>query len=203
MLALHATGFDGLLSLEIFNDRFRAGSARRVAIDGQRSLIVMLDELRRRTGAALPDLPALPPKSLCTGIEFIEFAVDERGAPGLEKTLSGLGFRKAGSHRSKAVTRWRQGDINIVVNADKDGFAHSFNITHGTSVCAMALGVDDARATVDRATALLDPPFQQPVGPGEMDIPAVRGLGGSLLYFIDKKATPAVRGMSISRPLRG
>ncbi len=191
MLALHATGFDGLLSLEIFNDRFRAGSARRVAIDGQRSLIVMLDELRRRTGAALPDLPALPPKSVCTGIEFIEFAVDERGAPGLEKTLSGLGFRKAGSHRSKAVTRWRQGDINIVVNADKDGFAHSFNITHGTSVCAMALGVDDARATVDRATALLDPPFQQPVGPGEMDIPAVRGLGGSLLYFIDKKATPA------------
>ena len=89
------------------------------------------------------------------------------------------------------MTRWRQGDINIVVNADKDGFAHSFNITHGTSVCAMALGVDDARATVDRATALLDPPFQQPVGPGEMDIPAVRGLGGSLLYFIDKKATPA------------
>lgn len=101
--------------------------------------------------------------------------------------MSGLGFQKAGHHRSKAVTRWRQGDINIVVNADKEGFAHSFNITHGTSVCALALRVDDAPGTVDRAITLLDQPFQQPVGPGELNIPAVRGLGGSLLYFVDHK----------------
>lgn len=188
MDALHATGFDGLLSLEIFNDRFRAGSTRSVAVDGQRSLIVMLDELRRRTGAALPDVGALPPKALCSGVEFVEFAVDERSAVGLEHTLSGLGFQKAGLHRSKAVTRWRQGDINIVVNADKEGFAHSFNITHGTAICALALRVDDAPGTVDRAGTLLDQPFQQPVGPGEMNIPAVRGLGGSLLYFVDQKS---------------
>ncbi|MGO4388534.1 bifunctional sugar phosphate isomerase/epimerase/4-hydroxyphenylpyruvate dioxygenase family protein [Microvirga sp. 2YAF29] len=183
MDALHATGFDGLLSLEIFNDRFRAGSARSVAIDGQRSLTVMLDDLRKRSGLA----PLLPPKAECSGIEFIEFAIDERNAVGFEKTLSTLGFQKAGRHRSKAVTRWRQGDINIVVNADKEGFAHSFNITHGTSVCALALRVDDAPKTGDRALALLDQPFQQPVAPGEMNIPAVRGLGGSLLYFVDNK----------------
>jgi 4-hydroxyphenylpyruvate dioxygenase len=188
MDALGATGFDGLLSLEIFNDRFRAGSARSVAIDGQRSLIVMLDELRRRTGAALPDHPLLPPKAMCSGVEFVEFAVDERSAAGFEQTLSGLGFQKAGSHRSKAVTRWRQGDINIVVNADKEGFAHSFNITHGTSVCALAVRVDDAQGAIDRAITLLDQPFQQPVGPGEIDIPSVRGLGGSLLYFVDRKS---------------
>ncbi|MBD2748989.1 sugar phosphate isomerase/epimerase and 4-hydroxyphenylpyruvate domain-containing protein [Microvirga sp. BT688] len=188
MDALHATGFDGLLSLEIFNDRFRAGSTRSVAIDGQRSLIVMLDELRRRTGAALSDVEAIPPKPVCSGVEFVEFAVDERSAVGLEHTLHGLGFQKAGLHRSKAVTRWRQGDINIVVNADKEGFAHSFNITHGTAICALALRVDDAPGTVDRAGTLLDQPFQQPVGPGEMNIPAVRGLGGSLLYFVDQKS---------------
>jgi 4-hydroxyphenylpyruvate dioxygenase len=187
MNALHATGFDGLLSLEIFNDRFRAGSARSVAIDGQRSLIVMLDELRQRSGADTPGLEALPSKAVCSGVEFVEFAVDERSASGFERTLSGLGFRKAGVHRSKAVTRWRQGDINIVVNADKEGFAHSFNITHGTSICALALRVNDAPATVDRAVTLLDQPFQQPAGPGEMNIPAVRGLGGSLLYFVDHK----------------
>ncbi|MCB5176928.1 bifunctional sugar phosphate isomerase/epimerase/4-hydroxyphenylpyruvate dioxygenase family protein [Microvirga lenta] len=187
MLALHATGFDGLLSLEIFNDRFRAGSTRSVAIDGQRSLIVMLDELRQRTGAVFPELQGLPPKADCSGVEFIEFAVDERSAVGLEKSLIGLGFRKAGIHRSKAVTRWRQGDINIVVNADKEGFAHSFNITHGTSVCALALRVNDAPGMLERAVMLLDQPFQQPVGPGEMNIPAVRGLGGSLLYFVDHK----------------
>jgi 4-hydroxyphenylpyruvate dioxygenase len=188
MLALHATGFDGLLSLEIFNDRFRAGSARSVAVDGQRSLIVMLDELRRRTETALPNARDLPPKAVCSGVEFVEFALDERGAVAFERTLSGLGFRKAGLHRSKAVSRWRQGDINIVVNADKEGFAHSFNITHGTSVCALALRVNDAEGTVDRAVTLLDQPFQQPVGSGELDIPAVRGLGGSLLYFVDRKS---------------
>ncbi|MEE1609908.1 bifunctional sugar phosphate isomerase/epimerase/4-hydroxyphenylpyruvate dioxygenase family protein [Microvirga sp. CF3016] len=185
--ALHATGFDGLLSLEIFNDRFRAGSARSVAIDGQRSLLVMLDELRRRTGAAHSDQDALPPKALCSGVEFVEFAVDERGAVEFEKILDGLGFRKAGMHRSKDVTHWRQGDINIVVNADKEGFAHSFNINHGTSVCALALRVDDGPGAVERAITLLDQPFQQPVGPGEMNIPAVRGLGGSILYFVDHK----------------
>lgn len=188
MLALHATGFDGLLSLEIFNDRFRAGSARSVAVDGQRSLLVMLDELRRQTGDAVTGLAPLPPRASCSGIEFIEFAVDERGAAGLEDLLGGLGFRKAGIHRSKAVSRWRQGDVNIVVNADKEGFAHSFNITHGTSVCAMALRVNDAPGTVKRATALLDQPFRQPVESGEMDIPAVRGLGGSLLYFVDRQS---------------
>ncbi|NBJ13837.1 bifunctional sugar phosphate isomerase/epimerase/4-hydroxyphenylpyruvate dioxygenase family protein [Microvirga arsenatis] len=188
MDALGATGFNGLLSLEIFNDRFRAGSARSVAIDGQRSLIVMLDELRRRTGAALPEHSVLPPKATCSGVEFVEFAVDERSAAGFEQILAGLGFQKAGRHRSKSVTHWRQGDINIVVNADKEGFAHSFNITHGTSVCALALRVGDAPGTVDRAVRLLDQPFQQPVGPGELNIPAVRGLGGSLLYFVDHKS---------------
>ncbi|MCB8821110.1 bifunctional sugar phosphate isomerase/epimerase/4-hydroxyphenylpyruvate dioxygenase family protein [Microvirga rosea] len=187
MDALHATGFDGLLSLEIFNDRFRAGSARSVAVDGQRSLIVMLDELHRRAGSVHSNVPALPPKAMCSGIDFVEFAVDERSAIGFEQTLEGLGFRKAGQHRSKAVTRWRQGDINIVLNTDKEGFAHSFNITHGTAVCALALRVEDASKTMDRAVTVLDQPFQQPVGPGEMNIPAVRGLGGSLLYFVDRK----------------
>jgi 4-hydroxyphenylpyruvate dioxygenase len=132
-------------------------------------------------------LPNLPPKAVSSGVEFLEFAVDERSAIGFEGILRGLGFQKAGIHRSKAVVRWRQGDINIVVNADKEGFAHSFNITHGTSVCAMALRVDDAAATIDRAVHLLDQPFRQAVGPGEVDIPAVRGLGGSLLYFVDSK----------------
>jgi 4-hydroxyphenylpyruvate dioxygenase len=85
------------------------------------------------------------------------------------------------------VTRWRQGDINLVVNCDKEGFAHSFNITHGSAVCAVALKVDDAAVTLSRAAELLDLPFRQVVRTGEIDIPAVRGLGGSLLYFIDDK----------------
>jgi 4-hydroxyphenylpyruvate dioxygenase len=78
-----------------------------------------------------------------------------------------------------------QGDINLVVNQDKEGFAHSHYITHGPSVCAIALKVENATATLDRAEKLHDTPFRQKVGPGELEIPAVRGMGGSLLYFLD------------------
>jgi 4-hydroxyphenylpyruvate dioxygenase len=187
MEALHATGFDGLLSLEIFNDQFRAGSARQVAIDGRRSLIYLLDQLRGRTASAPRGLSAMPPRSRCLGTEFIEFAIDDSSLPVFEKLLSGLGFRRAGRHISKSVTRWCQGGINIVTNSENEGFAHSFNITHGTAVCAIGLKVDDAAATLDRGRKLLDQPFEQEVGPGELKIPSVRGLGGSLLYFIDTK----------------
>jgi len=187
MDALQATGFDGLLSLEIFNDSFRAGSARSVAIDGQRSLLLMLDALQRRTGVAVVGLPALPPRAHCRGVDFIEFAMDETAGAKFEAALAALGFAKAGVHKSKAVTRWCQGGINLVVNCEKEGFAHSFNITHGSSVCALALNVDDAAAALARAARLLDQPFRQVVRAGEIYIPAVRGLGGSLLYFIDDK----------------
>jgi 4-hydroxyphenylpyruvate dioxygenase len=83
------------------------------------------------------------------------------------------------------VTRWAQGGVNLVINQEKEGFAHSHYITHGPSVCAIGLKVDSAAATLDRAEKLLDTPFRQKVGPGELEIPAVRGMGGSLLYFLD------------------
>lgn len=178
MIALQQTGYDGLLSLEIFNDQFRAGSARSVAIDGHRSLIWLLDQMG---GSA----PSLPPRALCLGTEFIEFAMDEATEPSFNALMRGLGFARSGIHKSKSVTRWSQGGINLVANTEKEGFAHSYYITHGTAVCALGLRVDDAAATLRRARGLLDQPFQQAVGPGELEIPAVRGVGGSLMYFID------------------
>lgn len=185
MAALETTGYEGLLSLEIFNDQFRAGSARSLAVDGHRSLIYMMDQSRQRTGRASPGVPALPPRSTVLGTEFIEFAIDDTSLKDFEKLLSGIGFTKTGQHVSKAVSRWSQGTINIVLNSETEGFAHSYNITHGTGVCALALRVTDAAATLARAEGLLDSPFRQAVRPGELDIPAVRGLGGSLVYFID------------------
>jgi 4-hydroxyphenylpyruvate dioxygenase len=187
MAALHRTGYDGLLSLEIFNDQFRAGSARSVAIDGHRSLIHLLDQLRERTGQP----PLLPPRARCLGTEFLEFALDDASEPEFAALLRGLGFARTGVHKSKSVTRWSQGGINLVVNTEKEGFAHSYYLTHGTAVCALGLRVDDAAATLRRARGLLDQPFRQAVGPGELDIPAVRGLGGSLIYFTDTASTLA------------
>jgi 4-hydroxyphenylpyruvate dioxygenase len=185
MTAVAATGYQGDLSLEIFNDQFRAGSPREVAVDGQRSIIYLMDQLRSKGGTAPVPTPAMPPRSPCLGVEFIEFAVDDRTAAELSQFLAGLGFRNLARHKSKSVTRWAQGGINLVINQEKEGFAHSHYITHGPSVCAIGLKVASAAATLDRAEKLCDTPFRQKVGPGELEIPAVRGMGGSLLYFLD------------------
>ena len=188
MDALAGTGYDGVLSLEIFNDRFRAGSARSVAVDGHRSLLWLLDATARARNIVPPDRPLLPPAAEVSGVEFIEFAVDETRRPALETLLRALGFACTGRHRSKDVTLWQQGNIRFIVNSDVDGFAHSYYVTHGVSVCALALKVPDAAATLARATALLDVPHRGAIGPGELDIPAIRGLGGSLIYFVDESS---------------
>jgi 4-hydroxyphenylpyruvate dioxygenase len=184
MQALRATGYDGALSLEIFNDQFRAGSPRSVAVDGMRSLLYLMDQMGRK-GDTAPDVPKMPPRATCVGVEFIEFAVDDRTADELERFFAGLGFYKAAQHKSKAVARWTQGAINLVINKEKEGFAHSHYVTHGPSVCAIGLMVGNATEAIDRAERLHDTPFRQKVGPGELEIPAVRGMGGSLLYFLD------------------
>ncbi len=177
--AVQATGYDGYWSLEIFNDQFRAGSARKVAVDGRRSLIALGDRVD------VGDTP-LPPRAHCEGVAFVEFATDEASTEELEATFRALGFRRRGRHRSKDVAVWSQGDINLVVNREREGLAHSFFITHGPAVCAIGLNVDDAHAAAERARALLSTPFRQVVGDGELDIPAIRGVGGSLIYFLDQ-----------------
>src|SRR5262249_13029419 len=154
---------------------------RGVALDGQRSLIYLTDQLWQKGAALAKGTPPPPPRARCHGVEFIEFAADDRAAAELSRLFAGLGFRKVGEHKSKAVTRWSQGSINRVLNSDQEGFAHAHQIPHGPSVCALCLKVDSAASTLDRAEKLRDTPFRQPVGPGELEIPAVRGLGGSLL----------------------
>jgi 4-hydroxyphenylpyruvate dioxygenase len=185
MDALLATGYGGEFLLKIFNDQFRAGSPRRVAVDGHRSLIYLADQLGEKHGKPVLGTAPLPPRSKCLGVEFIEFAVDDKTAEDLAHFFSGLGFQYTGQHKSKAVSRWTQGAINLVINQEKEGFAHSHYIMHGPSVCAIGLKVQSAAAALDRAEKLCDTPFRQKVGPGELEIPAVRGMGGSLLYFLD------------------
>src|SRR5258705_415306 len=97
-----------------------------------------------------------PPRAKCVGTEFLELADDDRAAAGLAKLFAGLGFRKVGEHKSKAVAHWSQGAIHLVLNSDKEGFAHSHQLSHGASVCAICLKVDDATATLDRAEKLRD-----------------------------------------------
>jgi len=178
MGALLDTGYDGWLSLEIFNDQFRTGLPRQVAKDGNRSLIWLTEGFGRSE---------LPPPAHCQGFAFLEFAVDDEAAADLAALFARLGFRLAGRHKSKDVERWVQGGINLVINTEKEGFAHSHQLLHGPSVCAVGLGLDDADAALKRAEGLLADTYRQPVGPGELQVPAVRGPGGSLIYFTDSR----------------
>jgi len=188
MQAVVATGYAGPISLEIFNDQFRGGSTRTVAEDGYRSLVALLDDVRRKEPTPALDLPQMPARAQVKGVSFVEFATRGDEATALETLLQTLGFTPAGRHISKQLSLWTQGDIRIVVNRETTGYASSAYTMHGTTVCDVGLSVDDATAAVARATALGAHPFSQPLGPGELDIPAIRGLSGSVLHFIDDKS---------------
>jgi len=185
MQAVMAAGYTGPCSLEIFNDQFRGASAKTIAQDGYRSLIALMDDVRQSEPSVHIDLPEIPKRVEVQGVSFIEFATRGDEATALENILTSLGFRHSGTHISKALTLWTQGDIRIVINRETSGYASSAYAMHGTTVCDIGLSVDDAIAAVSRATHLGACPFQQPTGPGELDIPAIRGLSGSVLHFID------------------
>lgn len=186
--AIRRIGYDGYWSLEIFNDRFRAGSAHGVALDGYRSLRLMQGGIDRPSAEAA----ALPAKVTPAAVEFIEFAASHEEAETLAGMLRPLGFRPTARHRAKDVTRWQQGAINIVVNCEPEGLAHSFDMVHGASVCAIGIAVDDVSGALARADFLRVPRFEQAVGPDEWPIPSVRAVGGSLLYFVDSATRAAM-----------
>jgi 4-hydroxyphenylpyruvate dioxygenase len=118
------------------------------------------------------------------GFEFVEFTGPDM--PYLEALFAKLGFKPVAHHRSKAVALWRQGDVNFILNAEPDSFAQAFQRVHGPSACAMAFRVADAAKAFERAIMLGAKPVAGKVGPMELNIPAIEGIGGSLLYFVDR-----------------
>ncbi len=195
--AIRRIGYQGYWSLEIFNDRFRAGSASGVALDGYRSLRLLEGGIEHPASTAA----ALPPRARPSAIEFIEFAASHEEAEALGAMLRPLGFRPTARHRSKDVTRWTQGDLNLVVNCEPEGLAHSFDVVHGASVCAIGLALDDVPGTLARADAMRIPRFEQALAPDEWPIPSVRGVGGSLLYFVDAASREAMWAHEFPHPL--
>lgn len=191
LAAVLRTGYVGPISLEIFNDDFRGAAPRPTAIDGMRSLLFVEEEARgvlsRATGGKPMKRVELfdpPPPPVFKGVYFLEFAVEDTSERTLAGWLQKLGFRRAGSHRTKDVVFYRQGDVNIVLNAERDSFAHAFYSMHGPSICAIALEVADELETLSRAESFLCKRFTGRVGPNERTIPAVTALDGSLIYFV-------------------
>jgi 4-hydroxyphenylpyruvate dioxygenase len=186
--AVLASGYRGPLSLEIFNDDFRAAPARLTARDGLRSLILAESEARGASstpGAGSgPVAGVLPPPSTYAGFEFLEFAVDDDTGGALSARLVALGFRRAGHHRSKAVDLYRQGEINLVVNREPHSAAAELFELHGPSVCAMAWRVDDPGRAMARACQLRVPEWRERIGEGERRIQALRAPDGMLIYLV-------------------
>ncbi|WP_421880933.1 4-hydroxyphenylpyruvate dioxygenase [Methylibium sp.] len=118
------------------------------------------------------------------GFEFIEYAAPDPAAMGA--LFERMGFRAIAKHRHKQVTLYRQGEINFIVNAEPDSFAQRFARLHGPSICAIAFRVRDAKAASERAVKLGAWGYAGHAGPGELNIPALKGVGDSLIYLVDR-----------------
>ena len=118
------------------------------------------------------------------GFEFVEYTAPDPQLLGA--LFEQLGFVAVARHRSKDVLLYRQGAINFVVNREPDSFAQSFARVHGPSACAFAIRVKDAARAYTRALGLGAKPFHGKVGPMELSIPAIQGIGGSLIYLVDR-----------------
>ena len=177
MRAVLASGYTGPLSLEVFNDDFRCrpGAFRRA----RRVALADPDRGRgdRRRG------PARRPRAGRRGVPGVRGGRSERGG-NWRAFCRRWASTTPGRHRSKSVDLYRQGGVNLVLNAEQDSAAAEHFQLHGASVCAMAIRVDDAARTLARARALLCPDWQEPIGAGERRIPAVRAPDGTLIYLV-------------------
>ena len=118
------------------------------------------------------------------GFEFVEYTAPD---PEQLRTLfARMGFPVTARHRSKNVTLHRQGDVNFLINAEPGSFGQRFAQQHGPSACAMAFRVRDAAQAFRRAVELGATPVASPVGPMELSIPAIEGIGGSVVYLVDR-----------------
>jgi len=118
------------------------------------------------------------------GFEFVEYAAPDPAALG--QVFETLGFKAIARHRHKNVTLYRQGGINFIINAEPDSFAQRFARLHGPSICAIAFRVNDAAAAYKRALELGAWGFDTQSGPMELKSPAIKGIGDSLIYLVDR-----------------
>jgi 4-hydroxyphenylpyruvate dioxygenase len=176
--ALHSTGYEGLYSLEIFNDEFRSAPSARIARDGYRSLLLLREQIHKNL---------FPSRPKASGIVFVEFACSPSEMNALEQFIGGyLGFQKIGQHKSKSVYLYRQGQTHFILNSESESYASAFHLNHGVSVCAIAISVDNVGLATDRAVMLKYTVISQGRhGMGELQFVAVQAPDESLIYLVD------------------
>ena len=150
------------------------------------------------TGAEVPSAentasaaPALWENPMGTdGFEFVEYTAPDVAA--LEQVFGSMGFSRIARHRSKDVSLYRQGNINFIVNAEPNSRAQQFARDHGPSACAMAFRVTNAARALQRALAAGAREVKGAVGAMELNIPAIEGIGGSLIYLVDRQTGASI-----------
>lgn len=129
------------------------------------------------------------------GFEFVEFSAPEKGL--LESVFVAMGFRRIARHRSKDVELWRQGEINLVTNYEPGSPAWYFSREHGPSACGMAFRVRDAHRAYAELLARAAEPVLVGTGPMELHLPAIRGIGGAIVYLVDRYESEGNGALSI------
>ena len=117
------------------------------------------------------------------GFEFVEYCHTDPQK--LAELFSELGFKQTAHHKSKKVTLWQQGTINFILNAEPEAIKFATDRGGLGGANAMAFRVKDAKKAYEVALSKGAKPYQTKIGAGEMDIPAIQGIGGSALYLVD------------------
>lgn len=124
------------------------------------------------------------------GFEFVEFTHPDPEA--LADLFVRLGFTHVGTHRSKNVRHYAQGDIHFILNMEAEGQAAQFRRERGPSANAMAFRVKDAAKALKLAVERGASPVEGRVGPAELNIPAIEGIGGANLYLVDRRGAATI-----------
>jgi len=170
-----ATGFDGPLSLEVFNDTFRQTDPARTAIHAQRSLVWLQDKVATQhetSGAKLREVAEAKPPN---GFDFVELKAEDTSE--IEALLEQLGFTPSGRHRTKPVALWVAGDARVVLNEQqaRDQRPH---------VAAIGVQVPDADATSRRAADLMAPPAYRRTYASEQELSGAIAPDDTELYWV-------------------
>jgi len=134
------------------------------------------------------------------GFEFVEFTSPDPDA--LATYFRQLGFTAVSQHRSKNVIRFKQGDINFILNMEPVGQAAEFREQRGPSANAMAFRVKDAAHAFREAIARGAEAVDSPIGPMELDIPAIKGIGGAFIYLVDRYGAQSIYDVDF-KPIPG
>ena len=221
LLQVLRSGYCGTLSLEIFNDQFRETPNRRTAVDAMRSLLFLENQVRDRLERARDAAESGPARDAAArtlqrvelfdppaaasleGFAFLEFGVDDAAARELGALLVQLGFARVGRHRSKAVTLYRQGPIQLVVNAEPVSPARARFDVQGPSVCALGLATPEPVQAASRAVALLSARHESRRGPGQLQLPAIVAPGGTIVHFVASAGGAALDADFVAEPAAG